>query len=169
LHLIKILRQKGYSVAVTPDNGTKLNYITEKGFREFLADPVIALVMGIPIGVLANLLSSWIYDKLKHRPDGNDVNLVLQQIETGKLSYYNYGGAIVKAQRVKDLLQLQKQRVEIYTQSEKQLPPHPNLTIPIHLEHTGKIVGWAEGLKEDEKGLAIEGGHITDPETLHRI
>src|SRR5260370_25885951 len=57
LHLAKLLRENGHSVVVEPDDGGKLNYSTEKGLKEFFADPIHLVIVGIPISVVVNIVS----------------------------------------------------------------------------------------------------------------
>jgi hypothetical protein len=170
LHLIKMLRSEGYKVSVEPENGTKLFYLAEKGIREFLADPIIALVVGVSLSFLVNLLSSWVYDFLKRKPENDDeVNMVLESDENGRKARYNYRGEPISDERFQALLSSVNDRAQQYSESLKLQPPDPSRPYPIYLEHTGQIVGWAERVVKDDTGMKIEGVKILDEQTHLRI
>jgi len=66
LHLIKDLRAKGVSVTVEPEDETKLNWYTQKGFEEVLC-PVIVQALDTTKDVLVGVFSAWLYDRLIRR------------------------------------------------------------------------------------------------------
>lgn len=168
LHLIKRLRDEGYSVVVEPDDGTKLNYLAEKGLREFLSDPIYAVIVGIPLSVLVNIISSWLYDRFKRQPKATEVSLVLEFDEKGNRAFYNHKGEPITETRFQSILESLNSRAQQYEESRKVVPPDHTRPTPIHLEHTGKIIGWGRVLSDD-KGLKVESAKITDDETAHRV
>ena len=171
LHLIKVFREKGYSVIVEPENGTKQSYLAEKGIREFLSDPIYALVVGTSLSLVTNLISSWLYERLKRKPQGDDLNLILEFDENGTKARYSHNGQPISDDRFQSLLDALNQRANQYAEARKIVAPDPMRPFPIHLEHTGKIVGWAQNVFPDDKTkrLMVEGGRITDDETWDRI
>lgn len=127
LHLIKMLRSAGYKVSVEPENGTKLFYSAEKGLREFLSDPITALVVNMSLSFLVNLLSSWVYENLKRKPEDNDeVNMVLEFDENGQKARYNYKGEPMSDERFQSILSSVNNRAQQYGDSLKLQPPDPS-------------------------------------------
>jgi hypothetical protein len=169
LHLIKVLRSNGYKVVVEPNNGKKLFYLAEKGIKEFLSDPIIGLAINVSLSLVINLISSWIYDHLKRPPKNNEVNLVLEIDENGKRVRYNQNGQPISDQQFQNLLSVMENRAKQYSESLKTQPPDPLRPYPIYLEHTSQVVGWAEKVFKNDKGLMIEGVKITDEQTKLRI
>src|ERR1700691_328533 len=170
LHLIKTLRALGYAVVVEPDDGTKLDYLVEKGFRELVSDPVYAFVIGIPTGLVLNLIANWV-SQLKRRPNRDDVNLVVEFDEDGNKVRFNESGRPVSNEKFRSILEALETRKRRFEESRKLVAPDPEYFFPIHLEHTGKVVGWAKGLVFDdrEKSIGLGAIRIFDDETLRRI
>jgi len=157
-------------VTVEPENGTKLSYLSEKGLREFLADPFVALVVGLPLAFVVNLVSSWVYARLKRQPKTDDVvNLVIEFDENGRKVRYDHKGKPLGDEQFRTLLASMQERAREYENSLKAIPPEPSRPYPIFLEHTAKIVGWAKRVFTDTNGLQVEGVRIIDEETWARI
>lgn len=169
LHLIKILRSNGYKVVVEPNNGQKLFYLAEKGVKEFLSDPIIALAINASLSFVINLLTSWIYDRLKRKPESDEINFVLEFDENGTKVRYNHSGQPISDERFQNILSAMDKRAEQYKESLTVQPPDLSHIIPIYLEHTSQIIGWAESVFTDEIGLKVEGMKITDDQTWLRI
>lgn len=169
LHLIKRLREAGYHIVVEPDDGTKLNYLTEKGIREFLSDPVWMFLLGIPVQVLLGLISNWIYDRLHRNPDDDEVSLVMEIDEDDRRVRYSHTGKPVSEERLREILAAMQEKSQRFASASIVTPPDATHTIPIHLEHTGKVVAWAASLETDELGLRLDGIKVTDDQTWERI
>jgi hypothetical protein len=170
LHLIKVLRDQGYNVIVEPDNGNSLYYLAEKGLREFLSDPVIVLVIGIPLNFLLNLISNWVYDRLKRKPRADDeVNLILEYDENGHKARYDHSGQQITDEQFLAIQHLLNERSRLFKESLSVVPPEPSRPYPIYLEHNPRIIGWAEKIVIDNNGLRVEGIKIFDQKTLMRI
>jgi len=165
LHLIKILRSNGYKVVVEPDNGQKLFYLAEKGIKEFISDPIIALAINASLSLVINLVSSWIYDHLKRQPKSDELNLVLEIDENGQKARYNHSGQPISDEQFQSILSTMDNRAKQYSDSLKIQPPDLSHPYPIYLEHTSQIVGWAEKLITDSKGIKLEGVKIIDDQT----
>ncbi len=168
LHLIKLIRTQGYHVIVEPDDGSKLNYIAEKGLREFLADPVYAMIVGTSVSVIINLISSWLYDRLKDKPTLDRVSLILEFDEKGNKVRYDHEGKVIDDRLFLELLTSLNNRARQYKESLYMTPPNQFQQFPIYLEHTGKIVGWGS-VAVDDKGLRVKNAKITDKETCRRL
>ena len=170
LHLIKILRAQGYPVAVEPENGTKLTYLLEKGAREILSDPIYALVIQIPLTLILNLIANWVC-QLGARPKPHDVNVILELDERGKTARYSESGRPISDERFESILSALEARKRRFDETRKLLPPDPEYPIPIHLEHTGKVVGWCKGFvfDDEKKTIGVDTIRIVDEETRRRI
>ncbi len=170
LHLIKTLRAQGHSVVVEPDNGTRLNYLAEKGFRELLSDPVYAFVIGIPTSLILNLIANWVF-QLKRPPKPGEVNLVLEFDENGNKMRYSESGQPVSQERFQSILSTLEARKRRFEESRKLTTPYPGYVIPVHLEHTEKVVAWSKGFIFDDakKTIAVDETRICDDETRERI
>lgn len=168
LHLIKTLREQEIAVIVEPDDGTKLNYTTEKGLTEFLADPVHALVVGIPVGIVVNMISSWLYDRIKRKPADEEVNIIIDVDEEGKRIHYGHSGKPIAEKRFQALLRVLERRAERYGETTFISPPDPYRPTPIYLEHTHKLIGWGR-VSRDDKGLKIDDAVIINKRVLKRI
>lgn len=68
LLFIKLLRSRGIVVDIEPDDNRKLEYLTQKGFRQFLSDPVVIFLLGIPMGVFTNYVYDWIKETFNNKP-----------------------------------------------------------------------------------------------------
>jgi hypothetical protein len=168
LDLLKTLRERGYSVVIDPDDGSKLNYTTQKGLRDFLADPINMLVVGIPINVMVSLLSTWLYEKFKRIPNDEEVNIILEVDEDGERIRYNHKGRQISEKKFQSVIRLMKRRVQRYEKSQALVRPDPSRPVPVFLEHTDKLTGWGRVSKEKE-GLKLSDVEIIDKRTSGRI
>lgn len=160
---------QGYSVRVEPDDGEKLNYLSQKGWQETLSDPVFLFVIGIPLALLLNLISNWLYDHLKRTPEPNDASLVLEYAESGNRVRYNHSGQQISEERFRAILSSLDERKHRFAESQKITSPDPAHPYPVHLEHTPKIIGWAQDIYKDDIGIRLDGIKIVDDETWQRI
>jgi hypothetical protein len=55
-----------------------------------------------------------------------------------------------------------------YEKSRALAPPDPTRPVPIFLEHTDKLIGWGQVVKEED-GLKLKDAKIIDKTTLKRI
>lgn len=170
LHLIKTLRAQGYSVVVEPDDGTILNYFVEKGLHGLLSDPVHAFVIGIPTSLALNLIANWLC-QLRRSPKPDEVNLILEFDEEGNKARYSQSGRPVSDERFKSILSALGDRKRRFEDSRKLISPYPGYSIPIHLEHTGKVVGWSKGFifNDRKKTIRVDTTKICDDETWERL
>jgi predicted DNA binding CopG/RHH family protein len=170
LHLIKMLRTQGYSVVVEPDDGTRLHYSVEKGVREILADPIYALVIQIPLSLMLSIIANWLC-QLKRPSKPDDVSLILEFDEDGNKVRYSESGRPVSDERFKSVLSVLEARKRRFEESRKLVPPDPEYFIPVHLEHTEKVVGWSKGfiLNDQNRSIEIDTIKICDDETRERI
>ena len=164
LHLIKLMRETGYHVIIDPEDGTDLHYLSEKGIREILADPFVAIIIGFSLNFIINLLSNWVSDVWRRPPHKDEVQLVLEFDESGKKLRYSQSGQPINENHFQAILKSLDDRANQYKESQQVETPISECPYPIYLEHTSKIVGWAERFVRDEKGLGVDGVRIVDPE-----
>ena len=171
LHLIKALRARGYSVVVEPDDGTKLTYLAEKGLHEVLSDPIWLYVIGIPTSLFLNLIATWVSSTLNRPATTEEVDVVVEFDEGGNRARYSQSGRPISEERFKSILLGLETRKRNFEESRKVASPQAEYFLPIHLEHTGKVVGWAKGFVFDEENMsiAIDTAKILDDETWKRI
>ncbi|MEO1163347.1 MAG: hypothetical protein AAFV98_06140 [Chloroflexota bacterium] len=172
LHLMKELRSKGYQVKVNPDDSRKLCYLNQKGLQEFLSDPiVISFASGqIALPILISIVSAWMYDRIKKGVrKGKETNVILRVSEDGKDIHYNHSGEPLSDSEVHLLMESMKAKQIAYADSVMEITPIQDFTIPIHLEHTGTIVGWAKPIQKRRDGLFLNDIIFTDRSTERRI
>jgi hypothetical protein len=92
-HLIKRLRLEGYTVVVEPDDGRELCYVVEKGLGDILSNPVVALIVNIPISIVTGFFTAWFYDLLKRPPKPEES--ILEYDEGGNRVRYSHSGKLI--------------------------------------------------------------------------
>jgi hypothetical protein len=172
LHVMKFLRAQGYPVVVDPDDGRPLAYTTEKG-GNFLADPTIMLLAGIPISVISSLVAAWLYDRIRRGREHPSSNVIFVTVEGDRLAGWNIHGHSLKGSDLQQMLSAGRRSAEIFYQSRLAVRPDPEHPLPIQLEHSGRVVGWASNLEfdDDSRSVKVVGVKIVDPvveEAIHR-
>lgn len=178
LELMKALRIKGYSVIVEPNDGSKIEYYIRKGELDLLQDPLLLKLIEIPIAIFTSVASAWLYDRWRRRgrqdtpedgpkPDQESKVVVVVQKQREVL-YYDHSGLQIDQARAEAVFDFQGQQAEALSAMRIVESPYPDMPFPIRLEHTNRIVGWAN-LKEDQRGLLASPAIITDSETNKRI
>jgi len=152
---------------IEPDDGSKLNYTTEKGVKEFLADPIHMLIVEMPIGVVVHILSTWLYQRFKRIPNTEEVSILLEVDQQGTRIRYDHTGKPLSEKKFQAILRLFETKARRYEESQRITPPDPLRPVPIFLEHTDKLVGWGR-MAKDEKGLRLNDVEITHKNTLRR-
>lgn len=168
LILIKYLRAEGYQVKVLPENIKKTELLYRKGLTEIFTDPLIMILLGIPIGVITNIISDKIQNlirKLKTKEEINPNNLIIKV--DNSTNYYNYLGNEFPKDYPEKISKKKKKIQKAFTNSFEIKPPNANYLTPIFLEHKPKIVGWCS-LFTDDQGLKAE-GFLTDKIVKKRI
>ena len=150
LHLIKRLKASGINVVVDPDDERPLLYSTEKGFREFIADPVYAFLTGIPVGLMVNLASSWITERLQHRQNANisapkssqdKTEMIVEISEDGRRLRYDHTGLPISDDRFYAMLEAMERRTKEYREATFTRPPTPRY--PIRSSSITPLRSWA--------------------------
>jgi len=140
LDFMKALRESGYAVSVDPDDGTVLSYLTEKGLRAFLSDPLYIVLIGIPLGIVVNVTSNWLYERFRKVPSAEQASIILEVDERGIRSRYDHNGRHER-ERFESILGMFERRAKRYAESQAIEPPDPTRPVPLFLEHTTKLVG----------------------------
>ena len=174
LHLIKDLRARGVSVVVEPENGTKLNWSTQKGFEEILC-PMVVQAVDVTKDVLVGVLAAWLYDRLFRRGCAADVKdaadrppVFIQEQRGAEVSFYDLDGSRVEEGEVRAQLDAARARATEWGRSlSLKSPDLEECPAPIFLEHTSRVVGWAAP-SVDDRGLRVK-TRIHDDETWDRV
>lgn len=173
LLLAKRLRLEGFEVDVGGSGPSKVDYVSRKGFGQLLSDPVIVFIAGVAASVAVNLASSWLYDLLRRtKPQApvisDGLDLVIEVDESGKRLRYDHKGREISDARFESILSRMNDRQNAYTRTLQIPSPNSTLPVPIYLEHSDKIIGWASvGL--DDNGLVVRQAQIHDDATWERV
>lgn len=164
LRLIKTLRSEGYDVIVKPNDNRPLEYLFKKGDVSFLSDPIVQLLISVPTGIVAGLITNWIQKKVDKEKDSTNV-IIINNSNNTIVNSYNKNVP-------KGVLKDSKKKRKSYAKSiEKCLTkksPIPGLPFPILLEHKPIIIGWCR-LTETDFGLEVEKGIITDKNVYRKM
>jgi len=170
LLLIKMFRSKGLEVSVEPEDGTRLCYLTKKGWQDIFTDPIFILLNEASRSVVFNLISSWLYDKLKISKSSSktQIPLVIEVDDSGRRTKYAHDGQPISEDSVLEMIVKMEQEKRRFA-SPFSIRPNSKNSFPVYLEHTNQIIGWAKKVSKDSKGLSVEGIKITDATTWERI
>lgn len=169
LDIAKLARAQGIKVVFEPDDGRPLRYVVRKGLLDdIVKDPIAMLAIGVPIGIVTNLISSWIYDRIKKVGQSPaEARVHIEVVADGKRIVYDHLGTEVSADKAEQMLR--EFNESLFAHRPRMLAsPFPDMPVPVYLEHTPKVVGWT-ALNQGPHGLYGEPTHITDRETLKRI
>lgn len=173
LLLIKALRTAGHDVHVVPNNGTKVQYLFEKGVGDVLAHPLFIALIGVPLAVATTLITQWVSSRRTERTDprsgdgGNTTRVVIEVAENGQSLSFDESGRPLSEEKLRELLTLLDRRRREYAETLVQEPDR-EFPASITLEHTAKIVGWGN-LQFTERGMEIRPARIDDDETWNRL
>lgn len=153
LLLVKCLRSEGYDIVIEPNNGRPIEYLYKKGISEFFADPVIIMLMGVPIGVVTNIISNQIQKLLDKEKVFNKKNINIK-IDNSINNYY-YNGELQDKDNCKVITKNREELKDEFQKCFEIKSPYDKLPTPIFLEHKPKIVGWCR-LWTNDTGLRTE-------------
>lgn len=171
LKLIKHLRQQGYDVVVLPKNDTPVEYLFRKGIQDIFSNPVYMFLIGLPTGIIINIISNYIQKAL----DGNGAtgsiinvtnNFYIESTTENKI--YNLNNTIIHDSQRKDSKKKHDKIKKEFSSCLDISSPYSDLRVPIFLEHQPKIIGWCN-LKVDETGIIIEDSRIVDKNVFRKI
>jgi hypothetical protein len=166
LFLYKLLRAQGIDVRISGNPLHEVNYLIARGIEDCLSNPVILLLVNIPIQIACNLVANAVSKLGKRRRAPTDILLELD--EHGKRARYTCEGTPLSDDQFRGLLSTMNERHQNYAHAAQVPTPFPEKRMPLVLEHTGRVVGWAKAV-EDDVALKIEDGLVTDADTWKRI
>ncbi|SNS84084.1 hypothetical protein SAMN05421640_1469 [Ekhidna lutea] len=174
LALVKTLRNKGFEVEFIPDDSRELKYLFRKGDFTLFQDPFFLFLIGIPTTIVINVINEFIKKKLEKSKEKNPTfetnvntdNVIINNISGNEIVSID-GKTLSQNSLVRKENEVQKVANEFHD-SFKANSPHPELPVPIFLEHTSKIIGWAD-ISINDEGIVIESCTIDDPESWKRI
>lgn len=170
LQLIRMFRTKGVPIAVEPEDGSKLYYVTEKGWGEVFTDPIFLFLAGIPLQLILSILANFISDYLKRGVNENNINIIIETSESGGKIRYTHKGTPISDEKFNLLLRSLQERKNNYTLASAIRPsPYTKEPFPIFLEHTDKIVGWAKDMHIDGNGLKFGDIIIVDAGARQKV
>jgi hypothetical protein len=169
LELFKLLRAEGVDIRVSGDPLHELNYLSRKGVHEWLSDPVIVLLVGIPVSIACGVLSTVLYNMFAgKKPAHTDV--VLELDNRGNRAHYTCDGTPLDTPQFDALLNAMRERRIVHTNITQLKPPYPTRPMPLFLEHTSQVVGWGTVVADDNiRGHRVEDAVITDAEVWRQI
>lgn len=174
LHAVKYLRSNGASVHFGPSDERPLVYSTQKGFSDIIAVPFYAFVIGIPVSIIANMLSSWLYEAAKDhtskklRGHNGESTCILEISEDGRRIRIDQHGNPISDTQFRMLIEAAEQRAMAYTKAIHTRTPDPKLPYPVFLEHTDYLIGWCD-LRDEGTKLACRPAKIHDEVAWTRI
>ena len=161
LILIKQLRQEGYDVQVLPDDDRPVEYIFQKGLKEFLSNPITLIILNIPITIILNLISNYVQKRLDILKKVNEDRNLFIIIDKSTNITYNYEGEILSNSILKNReRKIFETKLKFKNAFEKQAPSNFP-PVPIFYEHKPEIVGWCR-LSVEQDGLKLYDGNVID-------
>lgn len=164
LILIKTLRSQGYEVVVKPRDDKPIEYLFKKGEISFLSDPIVQLIISVPTGIIAGLITNWIQKRITKEKDSNNIIIIDNSTNTVINSF--------DKKLSKGILDDSKKKKKSYAKSIEEClktkSPFPGLPFPILLDHKPIIIGWCR-LSDTDIGLEIEKGIITDKNVYRKM
>lgn len=165
LHVMKRLRAAGVRVRVLPEDGRPLCFTFQKGIGDWLADPAVALLASIPVGFAVNLLSSWWTDRKRRDREFPSATIAFVVEEDGELRYYDLNGMPLARHEAIQLSQRAQESTRVFLRTIETPSPDPRRLYPIQRDHSGIIVGWMAGIRNDDDGIKLIDVRFTDPQT----
>jgi len=117
------------------------------------------------------LLTGLIQDRLKSgrpKPRDEEVRIVLETGQHDNKVRFDYKGKPLSNDQFQAILAAFKGQQQNYRQSVQIIAPDPTMRVPIFLEHTPKIVGWARVWHDKDGSLKAE-TKITDDDVWEKI
>ena len=108
LDILKLLRADGLDVRVNGEPSHELNFLSTKGVREWLADPLVLTFVQVPISVVCGVISNTIYSLFQRKKPATEV--VLELDDNGTRAHYRADGTPLEPQQFEALLGAMQQR-----------------------------------------------------------
>ena len=144
LHVIKRLRHAGVCVKIEPDDHRPLCFTFQRGIGDWLADPAILALAGIPVGFVSNVLYGWWRDRIKRDREFPSATIAFVAEEDGDIRYYSLDGQPMRRELVHEISSRAQRSAESFRKTIKTPAPDPRRPYPIQRDHSGEVIGWAE-------------------------
>jgi hypothetical protein len=127
-----------------------------------LSEPILLFVISIPVNLVLSIIAGFIVN-LRAKGQFNGI-LIVKLNHKGDIETCNdETGNIVSNEKVREIISNLRVAPSYSTpKADSELP------VPIHLEHTSKVVGWGT-ISQDEQGILLEKVRIDDEVTLRQI
>jgi len=168
LELIKELRVNGYSVIVTPENDTPVQYLFQKGVHDFFSDPVIAYIIGVPTGIVVNIISNYIqkaFDKWGQSAQSAENIIIIMEDVTQIFSLNN---KTISKSEITNKRKKRDKQIKEFEKCFSLKSPYKDLPTPLFSNHKPKIIGWGR-LKLTPETLEFEDSIIFDKTAKRKI
>jgi len=153
LHVIKRLRSAGVRVRIEPDDHRPLCFTFQRGIGDWLADPAVALLAGIPVGVVSNILYGWWHDRKRRDREFPSATIAFVVEEDGEIRYYSLDGQPLRRELAHEISSRAQRSAELFRKTIKTPAPDPRRPYPIQRDHSGEVIGWSAGVRPDaDKG-----------------
>jgi hypothetical protein len=172
LHVIKRLRASGIAVEVDGDPYDPLHYTFEKGIGSWPSDPTVLFAINVAAAVVTGVVSNWLWDRIKRDREFPSATLAILAEDTdGEVRCYGMDGMPLKRNEADQVLDRARRSASTYAKSLSLVPPNTRNVYPVYLEHSGRVIGWAEDFRKNEQRGTIEiiGLEIVDPRTKRRF
>jgi hypothetical protein len=166
LQLIKLLRAQGIDAVVEP-GAKEPHYVVRKGVIEFLQQPLVLILIGVPISIVTGVIANWITEQLRitrqAAPESSETNIVLETRESGTTVRFDHRGEKIDDAQFNRVMELFNR---VHEASRFPDWGKPGYDRPLYLEHTNKIVGWTKliGHGDATRAECV----ITDDDTWER-
>jgi hypothetical protein len=140
---------------------TEKEVLLQKHFD--LSDPIVLFIISIPINLILTIVGSYIYDRFK-KVNAPPVLIIVLSREGDIEGCYDEKGKAIPIVNTQDTILKLREPIPYYT-----CIPNLERPIPIFLEHTSKVVGYAEKIVLEGKGLLVENVKIHDDAVSHQI
>jgi len=161
-----LLRAEGIDVVVEPA-GEELDYVVRKGVIEFLQQPLVLTLIGVPISIVSGVIANWITEQLRinrrKAPESSETNIVLETTETGTTVRFDHRGEKIDDAQFNKVMELFNRAHEASRSPDWGKPGYDR---PLYLEHTHTMVGWAKLIGDGDVTRAK--CVITDDDTWER-
>lgn len=165
---MKRARADGYAVTIDPEDGRPLCYTIERG-GGFLSDPVVAFLLDIPKDVILGLLTAWLYTRWDRRVEHRSKGIVLVNEDGERLVGHDIDGRRLSDDELERFLRAGRDSVHAFQRALQVPCPDPAYPLRVQLEHSGRVVAWAQRLENSDSGLKVVGLKITDPDVQKRV
>jgi hypothetical protein len=160
LHLIKTLRANNIDYEINTPYKDKIFILSQKNFETILNDPIFLTIYTISLNVLAGFIVNAIG---KNKTSKNKIYIKNKHGEV-----FNYEGTPIEGEVIKSVTKSMISVQQGFADSLSVATPFKDLPVPVHLEHTPKVVGWCN-LVMDNHGLKVDPMKVTCDETWSRI